>query len=152
MLQPSDLPIEAVSVAAVPPARQAADDYTVLWDLLDDLQDGVLLVDADGTIALATRRAAKMFGYPTAELTGRPVEFLIPAARLGRHRNGTAFPVEVSRSQVTIASGHLTLITIREVAQGWRLGNLARLPRATSPDPPAPQSSENPPNLVGPCP
>jgi PAS domain S-box-containing protein len=150
MHQPSYLPSEAVVAATVTPALHAADDPRPLWELVNDLQDGAVLSDEDGTIVLATPRVAQMFGYRAAELASRPIESLIPTALLatryrhrvggirplrswpvesgerltGVHRDGTVFPVELSRSQVTIGGGRLTLTTIREVAQGLRLGTL----------------------------
>jgi hypothetical protein len=39
------------------------------------------------------------------------------------------FPVEISLDQVTIAGLGFTLTTIREIAQGLRLGDLTGLPR-----------------------
>jgi PAS domain S-box-containing protein len=152
MLQPSHLPGEPVVMTA---ATAAADDPPLLWQLLNDLQDGAVLSGEDGTIALATRRVAEIFGYQAADLAGRPVESLIPAARLGNryrhraggtrplrswpigsgervtglHQDGTVFPVEISLDQVTIAGLGFTLTTIREIAQGLRLGDLTGLPR-----------------------
>lgn len=160
MLQPSHLPSEAVVATTATPAT---DGPPLLWQLLNDLQDGAVLSDEDGTIVLATRRVAEMFGYQVADLAGRPVQSLIPAARPGNryrhrpggarplrswpagsgerltglHQDGTLFPVEISLSQVTFAGGPLTLTAIREIAQGLRLGDLAQLPHSTGPQRPA---------------
>lgn len=95
MRQPSHPPSVAVVATIVPPARPSADGLPLLWELVNDLQDGVMLSDENGTIVLATRRVAEMFGYPAAELAGRPVESLIPATR----RTGPQRPAEPSRQR-----------------------------------------------------
>lgn len=41
---------------------------------------GLLLLDADGRIALVNAAAARLFAYPRSELPGQPVEVLVPAA------------------------------------------------------------------------
>jgi anti-anti-sigma factor len=125
---PSDEP-----AAAVTPA--------VVWKLLDALHDGVALADAAGALALVNGRLAEMFGYEHAELLGHPVDYLIPArleeasggSRLtGLRKDGTTFPVEISRSPVTTATGHFTLTVIRDVSEARRLEVLADLARAAA--------------------
>jgi PAS domain S-box-containing protein len=137
MHQPSP-PSEVLTAAPVTSGRHAVDGPPPLWDLVNVLQDGAVLSDEDGTIVLATRRAADMSGYPAAELVGRPIESLIPGARpqtryghraggiraprfwpsgsadrlIGLHRDGTVFPVEIGFSEVTIAGGRFTLTTM----------------------------------------
>jgi anti-anti-sigma factor len=127
--------------------RTAAISPAVLGWLIDALADGVALAGDDGTLAWVNRRAEEMFGYEHAELAGQPVESLIPAdlrvahhahragyARapktramgegmrlVGLRKDGTTFPVQVSLSPVPTATGHLTLVVIRDVT-GARLG------------------------------
>ena len=54
---------------------QPASDH----DLLDQMPDGVVLVDADGTITYANRRAEKITGYRRNELRGHQIEILVPS-------------------------------------------------------------------------
>jgi PAS domain-containing protein len=68
----------------------AVADVPVPWRLVDDIQDAAALADEDGTIALATRRLAEMFGYEPAGLADRPVECLIPARLRAAHRRHRA--------------------------------------------------------------
>jgi PAS domain S-box-containing protein len=115
----------------------------VLRNLLDALEDGIVLADDDGVLALVNRRLEHMFGYERGELAGQPVEALIPAdlhiahrshraayarapqARpmgagtrlVGLRKDGATFPVEVSLSPVPTATGHLTLAVVRDLTQ-----------------------------------
>ena len=136
------------SAAAVTPA--------VVGKLVDALQDGVALTDRGGTLALANLRLEEMFGYAHGELTGRPVELLVPADLQAAHRghraayaraprarpmgagarlvalrkDGTTFPAEISLSPVATATGTFTLTVIRDVTEARRLADLADLARA----------------------
>ena len=57
----------------------------VLWQLLDALGDGLALTGEDGRIALVNRRCAEMFGYQREEMTGLPVDELVPAEVRAAH-------------------------------------------------------------------
>jgi anti-anti-sigma factor len=130
--------------AEVPPRRRGPSvpvTPAVLWGLIDALNDGVILTDADGAVVLANRAAEDMHGYLPGELIGQPVESLVPdglraahvsqraryaehptarpmaaRARLaGRRKDGSTFPVRVSLSPVPTATGRLTLAVIRDI-------------------------------------
>ncbi len=75
-------PARPPSRAAPAPDRPAAAiTAAAARRLVDAVQDGVALADADGTIALASIRLEAMFGYQPAELTGRTVASLLPACQ-----------------------------------------------------------------------
>jgi len=127
----------------------------VLWRLLDALGDGLLLVAHDGTVALVNRRCAEMLGYRREELTGLPVEALVPlelrvphqAFRTGYaeapearpmaersrlaalRKDGATVPVEISLSPVPTASETFVLAVIRDATQSRRRDDLADLAR-----------------------
>jgi len=119
----------------------------VLRQLLDALADGIVLADEDGRIVLANRQAAATFGYRPGELTGQPVESLVPAglrdahrldraayalksvarpmadrARLaGLRRDGSTIPLTITLSPVPTASGHLVLAVVRDAThERWQ--------------------------------
>ncbi len=128
----------------------------VLWSLLDALADGIILVAGDGTLALASRRAEDIFGYPHGGLAGQPAEALVPdvlreahaaqratyqqepadrpmgtRGRLaGLRADGTTFPLQVSLSPVPTTTGRLTLAVVRDLTHPQPRPDLANLARA----------------------
>jgi PAS domain S-box-containing protein len=112
--------------------------------------DAVVIVDADGAIVLVNAQAEAMFGYPREELTGRPVEVLLPerfheshvshrrqyAAEphtrpmgaglglFGRRKDGSELPVDVSLSPLPANGETLLAAAIRDVTDRRRLEEL----------------------------
>lgn len=144
------------AVVAVPDGTGGDITSAVVRKLVDALQDGLALVDGDGTITLASTRLEEMFGYQHAELIGRPVESLLPAHLQEAHRvlraayaqapavrpmdaggrlvglreDGTTFPAEISLSPVATAVGQSALAVIRDVTEARRREDLAGLTAA----------------------
>jgi PAS domain S-box-containing protein len=91
--------------------------------VLEALPDAVLVVDADGNVALANRQAEATFGRGHGELPGRPVAELLPQGLDGDERevvavraDGTGFPVEVSLSPLDAGGETYRIAVVREVA------------------------------------
>jgi PAS domain S-box-containing protein len=108
--------------------------------LLDLAPDATVVVDADGTIVFANAQIERTFGYTPNELTGQPVEHLLPsrfrsghgehraqfAARpkpramgegltlFGQHKSGREFPVEISLSPGSSDHGLLVVASVRD--------------------------------------
>jgi anti-anti-sigma factor len=127
----------------------------VLWQVLDALDDGLALTGEDGKIALVNKRCAEMFGYRCEELTGLPIDELVPPEvraahygyRAGYHqapqarpmadrarlaalrKDGTTFPVEISLSPVPTATERYVLAVIRDATVARRRDDLADLAR-----------------------
>ncbi|GEM_PF-770770 len=125
--------------AAVNALRQSEETFR---GLLEAAPDAMVIVDARGCIKLLNAQTEHLFGYPRAELVGKPVEVLIPdrfRARhpehvrdfvaaphtrpmgsgmdlYGRRRDGTEFPVEVALSPMSSADGTLVTAAIRDVS------------------------------------
>jgi PAS domain S-box-containing protein len=124
-----------------------------LADVTDDLatllqasHDGVLAIDADGLIVLASRSVKALFGYEPEEIVGQPLEILVPeAARTeheghrrsfveagrprpmgrglalrGRRRDGTLFPVDVSLAPFPTAEGPYVGAFVRDITERHR--------------------------------
>lgn len=116
--------------------------------LLDTASQAILAVDAGGLIVVANRMVGEMFGYSLEELLGKPLEMLIPERLRDRHRidrktfaaapkartmgmgldlvgrrkDGTEFPIEVSLSSLETKRGRLAVsfvsdITVRKKAE-----------------------------------
>jgi PAS domain S-box-containing protein len=62
-----------------------ADRESVLRSLFDTYPDAVLLVDAEGFVALANEQASSLLGYPADELIGLSIEALVPESVRPRH-------------------------------------------------------------------
>lgn len=117
-----------------------------LRPILDAAPDALVVIDADGRIVDANAQTERLFGYSRQELTGRPIEILIPerlrgahrehrAAYLGRPRsrpmgmglclNGrrkdaSEFPAEISLAPLETAEGVLVTAAVRDVTERRR--------------------------------
>jgi anti-anti-sigma factor len=146
--------ISAAAARSVTPA--------VLWQLLDALGDALVLVAPDGKIALVNRRCGEMFGYRREELTGLPVDTLVPSEvraahqvyRVGYHRkpeirpmaerarlaalrkDGATLPVEITLSPVPTASDTFILAVIRDATGPGQRNDLLDLARGAVADQP----------------
>jgi diguanylate cyclase (GGDEF)-like protein/PAS domain S-box-containing protein len=107
----------------------------------------MLMLDADGRIALVNREAEKLYGYRRSEILGAAVEVLVPPAyrfkdsrqreeffgattaqRLGSPQHelyglrsdGSEFPIEVGLTPVAGGTGMLKLVTVVDVSESRR--------------------------------
>ncbi|HEV8543118.1 MAG TPA: PAS domain S-box protein [Verrucomicrobiae bacterium] len=112
--------------------------------MVESAPNAMLVVDASEKITLANVRTERIFGYTVSELIGKPVEMLIPkeshanngsnghslfasallgTAELhnkevaGRHRNGTAVPLEIGLNSVKTQNGQIVLVSIIDITQ-----------------------------------
>ncbi len=115
--------------------------------LLESAPDAIVIVDQQGRIVLANHQTAAVFGYRPNELEGQAVETLMPenvravhvghradfiaspetrpmGERLnlmGRRKNGSVFPAEISLSPLDDEEGMLVTAVIRDVTERRRL-------------------------------
>jgi len=118
--------------------------------LFDAAADGVLVVDAQDRIVLANPQAERMHGWGRHELTGRPMEDLLPpdrradlkrrrqrdieAASRGErveasleqqdlHRDGSRLDVEIGLTVIKAGDDIVTMVIIRDVTERNRMRN-----------------------------
>jgi len=108
--------------------------------------DAVIVIDAEGTIILASPAVTTLFGYYPEELVGAPIEHLVPLDRrdvhkhhvehffaapqsrqmgvglelAGRHRDGREFAVEVSLTPVEARGRRYAAAFVRDASESQR--------------------------------
>jgi PAS domain S-box-containing protein len=118
------------------------DTEATFRSLIEAAPDGIVIVGTAGAIVVANTQAHRMFGYEPGELPGQPVEVLVPARLraphvghratyqekpitrpmgqgldlVGRRKDGSEFPVEISLSPLESAAGRLVISIIRDIA------------------------------------
>ena len=111
--------------------------------ILSAAQDGIICIDADGTITLFNPSAETIFGYAAADVLGRNIKILMPAPYAEEHagyirryretgvakaigrvrdvealrRDGTVFPIELAVSEVTYDNEPTYTAIIRDVSE-----------------------------------
>ncbi len=107
--------------------REERDAAERLRALVETAPDALVIVGADGKIALVNARAERLFGYPRSELLEQPAALLIPGGLSGpgegidlvcRRKDGTETPVEVNLAP--LANGEGTMAAIRDIAERKR--------------------------------
>ena len=119
--------------------------------ILELAPDAIVIVDRAGRIVLVNGQTQRLFGYTPGELLGEPVEILVPehvrqahvghrdafhaAPRtrpmgigldlLGRRKDGTTFPVEISLAPMQTDDGVIGISVIRDISD--RKGAEARI-------------------------
>jgi PAS domain S-box-containing protein len=118
-------------------------DATHLVSLFENATEGIILTNRSGAIVLVNPAAQRIFGYSVAEITGKPVEMLIPEKfrphhhelregfyhqpsnrvmgqgrdLYGRKKDGTDFPVEVSLSHYNQAGEIFVIAFIIDITK-----------------------------------
>jgi PAS domain S-box-containing protein len=122
------------------PALSTVEDFRRLIDLAPD---ALVATTADGRILLVNARTEQMFGYTRDDLLGRPVELLVPTALherhvrertafvqgartwpmgsglelVGRRKDGSEFPVEISLAPLETAAGVVITAAVRDITE-----------------------------------
>lgn len=129
----------------------SADDSSEAYfrNVLESAPDAMVIIDHYGKIAVVNGQAEQMFGHTREEMLGNEIEFLLPEEvrdkhishrtaysrdpRLrpmgigmdlrGKRKDGSSFPVEISLSPVTSATGSFVSSVIRDVSARKKLEN-----------------------------
>ncbi len=115
--------------------------------LLEAAPDGVVVIDRKGRMVLVNAQAEKMFGYSREEMLGQPIELLVPQRfhgihvahhatyfskpgtrsmgagqdLLGRRKDGSEFPVDISLSPFQTEEGLLVTSIVRDITERKRV-------------------------------
>jgi PAS domain S-box-containing protein len=118
-------------------------------NILESAPDAIVIIDHYGKIAVVNAQAEQMFGHTREEMLGEEIEFLLPDDVHDRHishrtaysrdphlrpmgigmnlrgkrKDGSLFPVEISLSPVTSATGSFVSSVIRDVSARKKLEN-----------------------------
>jgi diguanylate cyclase (GGDEF)-like protein/PAS domain S-box-containing protein len=102
--------------------------------IVEGAADAILTVDADGRIGLANAATARMFGYSVDELVGIGIDELLEPIgaeamqtgqtrvrlgreAVGRRRNGTTFPAELSITETSERERSTSTVVARDVTE-----------------------------------
>jgi two-component system sensor kinase FixL len=123
------------------------------YAILESVPDAMIIVDANGTVVHANGVAERLFGWPKAELAGKPVEVLLPSRYREEHRvhragyhgaprtrpmglgldlsglrnDGTEFDCEISLSPIEVDGCHCVIAAVRDVTERKKLERRAEL-------------------------
>ena len=126
--------------------------------LLELAADGILTIDRQGIVVSFNRAAERIFGYVEAEIVGRNVKELMPEPYRGQHdqyirryqatgearvigigrevvgrrKDGSTFPMDLSVSEVVVPGAHRYLGIIRDLTERRRFETLADVGRIAS--------------------
>jgi PAS domain S-box-containing protein len=127
---------------------------TTLENLLEAVPDALVGMDQSGVIRFVNRQTELLFGYDRDDMIGRPIEMLVPEvllqiytehregyfadprtrsmgldlALIGRQRDGTELPVNISLSHIDTGDVLLVITAVRDVTnQREALENAERM-------------------------
>jgi PAS domain S-box-containing protein len=121
-------------------------DSELVAGLFEAAPDGLVVVDEAGTICAFSGTAEKQFGYTREEVLGRSIELLVPDRHqpaharvrtdfvrspdsramghgrtlVGRRKDGSEFPVEISLGPVRTPKGSFVVASVRDVSDRIR--------------------------------
>ncbi|HYA89700.1 MAG TPA: sigma 54-interacting transcriptional regulator [archaeon] len=130
-----------------PSSQQTLSPQALAEKLFEFSPDALIVTDAAGLIVNVNPQVERSFGYTRAELTGQPVEILIPerfrkthpgqrndytaSPRIrpmgiglelyGRRKDGSEFPVDIMLNAVETDAGKMVLSVIRDISEKVRI-------------------------------
>jgi PAS domain S-box-containing protein len=130
------------------------DGATRISTIVNNVVDGIITVDADGAIESINQSAEQMFGYESSEVLGKKFIVLLEdgcrntyldqlrggnvshvthsflseeCEELGRHQNGSTFPIELAIRQVMVKGQQLLIHIVRDVTERKQADQKLRL-------------------------
>lgn len=150
MLEEHDKPTGRSSVDA---AIEAFQNSLTITDILESLTEGIVVVDATGTIIIVNQRAEELFGYREDEIVGQSLGVLLPGKYeashtqfvdiyfrnpwqrhlgqgmdlVGQRKDGTELPLEISLSHVDTPVGKMAIAFITDITERRQIEQELRL-------------------------
>lgn len=136
--------LERMRAALVAQRHDLADRETRLRAIFDNVTDGIIVISPSGVIESFNRGAERLFGHRAEEVAGRGLDMLMPESLAVRHnqyvaryvgtgkstvlgagprelearrKDGSAFPVEVSISEMRIGEQSKVIGVVRDVTE-----------------------------------
>src|SRR5215216_3603202 len=101
--------------------------------VVDNAVDGIITIGGDGRIDSVNPAAARIFGYATGEITGQPIQQLIPAPHdqqyqivgigrevVGRRSDGTEFPLDLAVGEMRLGDQHRYIAIAHDLTERKR--------------------------------
>ena len=108
--------ISGSNIARIRAISGTLKDPDLAYRIIDELPDGILLVDTGSVIQLVNKQTEALFGYTRFELEGSPLDLLIPETSKGTHaehfKNYIANPVK--RPMMPVEKHGLKVIGVRK--------------------------------------
>jgi PAS domain S-box-containing protein len=128
-------------------AKETAEESTAKFSaVLNTMSEGIVTIDASGTLVMVNQQVGRIWGYEASELVGRPAEILLsPAERRpqstrferylrepptddpdrrfvteGLRKDGSSFPIEVSAAKTRIGDRVLVTVALRDITERKR--------------------------------
>lgn len=112
--------------------------------ILDIADDAIISIDSNQNVVLFNRGAQRAFGYAESEAMGQPISLLLPLEEfvctkiakehspqrrevLGRRKDRTEFPAEVSISMLDLAAETVFTLILRDITERKRTAEALRL-------------------------
>ena len=128
------------------------DTQTRLRTILDNVLDGIIMIDGSGTVISINPAVIKMFGYEAGEIVGRNIKMLMPEPNRSSHdgylahyrstgttraigvgrelegltKAGQTFPMELTVSEVSFHGQRMFVGLVRDIAERKRAEEMSR--------------------------
>ncbi|MEO8722132.1 MAG: PAS domain-containing sensor histidine kinase [Sphingobium sp.] len=142
-LKPTTFNGQSVTLATVIDVTARRDTEAAFRSIFEAAPYGMILADGSGKIAHSNTQLDAMFGYETGELTGQPIEILLPhrfhaghvAMRngyianpeqrvmgkgrdlTGRRKDGMEFPLEIGLTHVVTSQGRMSCASVVDITE-----------------------------------